>query len=214
MNQTNGPTQVPVLGSIMDFFSRSPVFFPQSISCLNIGEYWGRSHFINAIIWWAVVCSASGYFLSSHSRHKAMDIATIVFFYGVGFCCIGLQCLDLWRRELTHGTFILSRYPGTPRLPVGRFENAIFWFVPAGICLFFGLFASASIFAVAGIMTLFAELEWWRQWRLELLNTRDAHLIQQAIDSEDIKVIGLQASLRMAGSSGAGAIQHHYENLH
>jgi len=142
-----------------------------------------------------------------------IDRATILLFYGLCTLCLLLQILDWWRRDTTHGTYILSKNIGEPRLPIGWLESAFYWVVIAAGCSLLHLYFSSFIFILAFWAALLEfSLIWWKQ-RMELLNQRDAFLISEIAGSNETRVIGLQGAMKLAGVSGIGALKHKYQSL-
>ena len=142
-----------------------------------------------------------------------IDRATILLFYGLCTLCLLLQILDWWRRDTTHGTYILSKNIGEPRLPIGWLESAFYWLVIAAGCSLLHLYFSSFLFILAFWAALLEFSLIWRKQRMELLNQRDAFLIAEIAGSNETRVIGLQGAMRLAGVSGIGALKHKYQSL-
>lgn len=143
-----------------------------------------------------------------------LDVETGICFLIIGVLCSGLQLLDLWRRDITHGTYLLSTVFGEPRLPVGNYEIFFYWLVPSAAASLFHLYGSAILFFVVFIMNLFTRIYMEGVWRFELLSQRDGHLLQQSIDQNEVNVIGLRGTLNVEGTSSQIAMNNAQQDLH
>ncbi len=143
-----------------------------------------------------------------------LDAETGICFLIIGVLCSGLQFLDLWRRDITHGTYILSTIFGEPRLPVGNYEISCYWLIPSAVACLFHLYGSAILFFVIFIMNIFTQIYLEGVWRFELLSKRDGHLLQESIDQNEINVIGLRSTLNVAGTANRSVMNHAEQNLH
>jgi hypothetical protein len=141
-----------------------------------------------------------------------LDVETGLVFVIIGFLCSGLQILDLWRSDLTYGTYILSTSSGKPRLPVGNYEIFFYWLIPSSIALLFHLYGSSILFFFVFITKLFIQISMESAWRYKLLSQRDGHLLQESIDQNEINVTGLRAALHVEEKFSQGAINHANQN--
>ena len=224
-NPTDGLPFGGLFRFIVFLFCIVPSTFTRTITHRHLGERMLWQHLAGGFLLWAFTIGIwSG--LAFHSWDEKwgmqkyfhpnswtrLDAETGIVFLIIGVLCSGLQLLDLWRRDLTHGTYLLSIMFGQPRLPVGNYEMLFYWLVPSAAASLFHLYGSAILFFVVFMMNLFTQIYMEGVWRFELLSKRDGHLLQESIDQNEVNVIGLRAALNSAGKPSQSVSDHAAQN--
>ena len=224
-NSTDGLPFGGLFRIIVFLFCIVPSTFTRTITHRHLGERTLWQHLAGGFLLWAFAIGIWSGLVFHHwdkerilgtyfhlSSWTKLDAETGIVFLIIGVLCSGLQLLDLWRRDITHGTYLLSTMFGEPRLPVGNYEMFCYWLIPSATAFLFHLYGSAILFFVVFIMNLFTQIYMEGVWRFELLSKRDGHLLQESIDQNEVNVIGLRAALNGAGKPTQSVSDHSAQN--